>query len=174
MLQKQPPAVPPRASEPFSNGSASEQSHRAPEPQDLTALAKELRAVEDVRPQHKATEYSSSSDDSGTTDDEDDEEVEQDIGDESTSGPEDSRGGSSRLSNGETEASKTMVVQDDDSSSTPCKDSTLVMRQVTHTQKCTHRHTTKHLHPHTHTHRDRRSILTDADSHVQHRSSAVL
>lgn len=129
VLQKQPPAVPPRASEPFSNGSASEQSHRAPEPQDLTALAKELRAVEDVRPQHKATEYSSSSDDSGTTDDEDDEEVEQDIGDESTSGPEDSRGGSSRLSNGETEASKTMVVQDDDSSSTPCKDSTLVMRQ---------------------------------------------
>lgn len=130
VLQKQPPAVPPRASEPFSNGSASEQSHRAPEPQDLTALAKELRAVEDVRPQHKATEYSSSSDDSGTTDDEDDEEVEQDIGDESTSGPEDSRGGSSRLSNGETEASKTMVVQDDDSSSTPCKDSTLVMRQT--------------------------------------------
>uniref|UniRef100_A0A671SWG5 non-specific serine/threonine protein kinase n=1 Tax=Sinocyclocheilus anshuiensis TaxID=1608454 RepID=A0A671SWG5_9TELE len=43
--------------------------------QDLTALAKELRAVEDVRPQHKATDYSSSSDDSGTTDDEDDEEV---------------------------------------------------------------------------------------------------
>uniref|UniRef100_A0A8C2ITK7 non-specific serine/threonine protein kinase n=1 Tax=Cyprinus carpio TaxID=7962 RepID=A0A8C2ITK7_CYPCA len=46
--------------------------------QDLTALAKELRAVEDVRPQHKATDYSSSSDDSGTTDDEDDEEVDQD------------------------------------------------------------------------------------------------
>lgn len=63
------------------------------EPQDLTALAKELRAVEDVRPQHKATDYSSSSDDSGTTDDEDDEEVDQDVGEESTSGPEDSRGG---------------------------------------------------------------------------------
>uniref|UniRef100_A0A8C1J937 non-specific serine/threonine protein kinase n=1 Tax=Cyprinus carpio TaxID=7962 RepID=A0A8C1J937_CYPCA len=61
--------------------------------QDLTALAKELRAVEDVRPQHKATDYSSSSDDSGTTDDEDDEEVDQDVGEESTSGPEDSRGG---------------------------------------------------------------------------------
>ncbi len=61
--------------------------------QDLTALAKELRAVEDVRPQHKATEYSSSSDDSGTTDDEDDEEVDQEAGDESTSGPEDSRAG---------------------------------------------------------------------------------
>uniref|UniRef100_A0A673IAW9 non-specific serine/threonine protein kinase n=1 Tax=Sinocyclocheilus rhinocerous TaxID=307959 RepID=A0A673IAW9_9TELE len=130
VMQKQPPAVPPR-SEPFSNSSSSaaEPSHRPPDPQDLTALAKELRAVEDVRPQHKATDYSSSSDDSGTTDDEDDEEVDQDVGEESTSGPEDSRGGSSRLSNGEMVAAKTMVVQDDDASSTPCKDSTLVMRQ---------------------------------------------
>uniref|UniRef100_A0A672PNX6 non-specific serine/threonine protein kinase n=1 Tax=Sinocyclocheilus grahami TaxID=75366 RepID=A0A672PNX6_SINGR len=34
--------------------------------QDLTALAKELRAVEDVRPQHKATDYSSSSEDSAS------------------------------------------------------------------------------------------------------------
>uniref|UniRef100_A0A8C2IQQ3 non-specific serine/threonine protein kinase n=1 Tax=Cyprinus carpio TaxID=7962 RepID=A0A8C2IQQ3_CYPCA len=141
VMQKQPPPVPPR-SEPFSNGSsAAEPSHRPADPQvtiplvlmcrdccvwqDLTALAKELRAVEDVRPQHKATDYSSSSDDSGTTDDEDDEEVDQDVGEESTSGPEDSRGGSSRLSNGETVAVKTMVVQDDDASSTPCKDSTL-------------------------------------------------
>uniref|UniRef100_A0A671T0K3 non-specific serine/threonine protein kinase n=1 Tax=Sinocyclocheilus anshuiensis TaxID=1608454 RepID=A0A671T0K3_9TELE len=141
VMQKQPPAVPPR-SEPFSNGSSSaaEPSHRPADPQvtsstaavcdDLTALAKELRAVEDVRPQHKATDYSSSSDDSGTTDDEDDEEVDQDVGEESTSGPEDSRGGSSRLSNGEMVAAKTMVVQDDDASSTPCKDSTLVMRQT--------------------------------------------
>ncbi|XP_067299065.1 mitogen-activated protein kinase kinase kinase kinase 4 isoform X2 [Pseudorasbora parva] len=130
VMPKQPPAVPPR-SDAFSNGSVPDQSHRPTDPQDLTALAKELRAVEDVRPQHKATDYSSSSDDSGTTDDEDDEEVDQDIGDESTSGPEDSRGGgSSRLSNGEAEAAKTMVVQDDDSSSTPCKDSTLVMRQT--------------------------------------------
>uniref|UniRef100_A0A8C1TV25 non-specific serine/threonine protein kinase n=1 Tax=Cyprinus carpio TaxID=7962 RepID=A0A8C1TV25_CYPCA len=144
VMQKQPPPVPPR-SEPFSNGSsAAEPSHRPADPQvtsttagDLTALAKELRAVEDVRPQHKATDYSSSSDDSGTTDDEDDEEVDQDVGEESTSGPEDSRGGSSRLSNGETVAVKTMVVQDDDASSTPCKDSTLVMRQVPHT----HTHT---------------------------------
>ncbi|XP_052004073.1 mitogen-activated protein kinase kinase kinase kinase 4 [Xyrauchen texanus] len=128
-VQKQPPAVPPR-SDAFSNGSAPEQSHRPTDPQDLTALAKELRAVEDVRPQHKATDYSSSSDDSGTTDDEDDEEVDQDVGEESTSGPEDSRGGSSRLSNGETGAAKTMVVQDDDKSSTPCKDSTLVIRQT--------------------------------------------
>ncbi|KAF4086695.1 hypothetical protein AMELA_G00087310 [Ameiurus melas] len=94
---------------------------------DLTALAKELRAVEDVRPPHKVTDYSSSSDDSGTTDDEDDEEVDQEGGEESTSGPEDSRGG---LSNGETESVKTMVVhEEDDASSTPCKDSTLVVRQ---------------------------------------------
>ncbi|XP_036417788.1 TRAF2 and NCK-interacting protein kinase isoform X2 [Colossoma macropomum] len=98
---------------------------------DLTALAKELRAVEDVRPPHKVTDYSSSSDDSGTTDDEDDEEVDQEGGEESTSGPEDSRGGSSRLSNGETESVKTMVVHEDgdDASFTQCKDSTLVVRQ---------------------------------------------
>lgn len=49
--------------------------------------------MEDVRPPHKVTDYSSSSDDSGTTDDEDDEEVDQEAGEESTSGPEDSRGG---------------------------------------------------------------------------------
>lgn len=61
--------------------------------QDLTALAKELRAVDDVRPPHKVTDYSSSSDDSGTTDEEDDEEVDQEPGDESTSGAEDSRAG---------------------------------------------------------------------------------
>uniref|UniRef100_A0A4W4DVT9 non-specific serine/threonine protein kinase n=1 Tax=Electrophorus electricus TaxID=8005 RepID=A0A4W4DVT9_ELEEL len=124
--QKQPPAVPPRA-EPFPNGNTSEQA----QPPDLTALAKELRAVEDVRPPHKATDYSSSSEDSGTTDDEDDEEVDQEGGEESTSGPEDSRGGSSRLSNGETESVKTMVVHDDgdEAASVPCKDSTLVVRQ---------------------------------------------
>uniref|UniRef100_A0A8C1USU0 non-specific serine/threonine protein kinase n=1 Tax=Cyprinus carpio TaxID=7962 RepID=A0A8C1USU0_CYPCA len=154
VLQKQPPAVPPRSTEPFSNGSSSSDPQvtgqrrlaklccsdsvlmtavcngSAAARQDLTALAKELRAVEDVRPQHKATDYSSSSEDSGTTDDEDDEEVDQEAGEESTSGPEDSRAGSSRLSNGETEAAKTMVVQDSDASSTPCKDSTLVMRQT--------------------------------------------
>lgn len=61
--------------------------------QDLTALAKELRAVDDVRPPHKVTDYSSSSEDSGTTDEEDDEEVDQEAGDESTSGAEDSRAG---------------------------------------------------------------------------------
>lgn len=58
--------------------------------QDLTALAKELRAVEEVRPLNKVTDYSSSSEESGTTDEED-EDVEQEGADESTSGPEDSR-----------------------------------------------------------------------------------
>lgn len=62
-------------------------------PQDLTALAKELRAVDDVRPPHKVTDYSSSSEESGTTDEEDDEEVDQEAGEESTSGAEDSRTG---------------------------------------------------------------------------------
>lgn len=59
--------------------------------QDLTALAKELRAVDDVRPPNKVTDYSSSSDDSDTTDEDDDEEVDQEAGEESMSGPEDSR-----------------------------------------------------------------------------------
>ncbi|XP_038575155.1 mitogen-activated protein kinase kinase kinase kinase 4-like isoform X8 [Micropterus salmoides] len=103
---------------------------------DLTALAKELRAVDDVRPPHKVTDYSSSSEDSGTTDEEDDEEVDQEAGDESTSGAEDSRAGYShgfcrRLSNGETESAKTMLVEDSESdqATTPCKDGTLVIRQ---------------------------------------------
>ncbi|XP_038575118.1 mitogen-activated protein kinase kinase kinase kinase 4-like isoform X2 [Micropterus salmoides] len=105
---------------------------------DLTALAKELRAVDDVRPPHKVTDYSSSSEDSGTTDEEDDEEVDQEAGDESTSGAEDSRAGYShgfcrRLSNGETESAKTMLVEDSESdqATTPCKDGTLVIRQST-------------------------------------------
>ncbi|XP_057707662.1 mitogen-activated protein kinase kinase kinase kinase 4 isoform X2 [Corythoichthys intestinalis] len=100
--------------------------------QDLTALAKELRAADDVRPPNKVTDYSSSSEDSDTTDDDDDEEVDQEGGEESTSGPEDSRAVSSRLSNGETESVKTMIVHDEgenDAGSTPCKDSTLVVRQ---------------------------------------------
>ncbi|XP_062313695.1 mitogen-activated protein kinase kinase kinase kinase 4 isoform X3 [Osmerus eperlanus] len=101
-------------------------------PADLTALAKELRAVEDVRPPHKVTDYSSSSEESGTTDEDDDEEVDQEGGEESTSGPEDSRAVSSRLSNGETESVKTMIVHDEgesDASSKPCKDGTLIVRQ---------------------------------------------
>ncbi|XP_041662407.1 mitogen-activated protein kinase kinase kinase kinase 4-like isoform X4 [Cheilinus undulatus] len=101
-------------------------------PADLTALAKELRAVDDVRPPNKVTDYSSSSEDSDTTDDDDDEEVDQEAGEESTSGPEDSRAVSSRLSNGETESVKTMIVHDEgesDAGSTPCKDSTLIVRQ---------------------------------------------
>ncbi|KAF7215335.1 mitogen-activated protein kinase kinase kinase kinase 4 isoform X4 [Nothobranchius furzeri] len=101
-------------------------------PADLTALAKELRAVDDVRPQNKVTDYSSTSDDSDTTDEDDDEEVDQEAGEESTSGPEDSKAVSSKLSNGETESVKTMIVHDEgenDAGTTPCKDSTLVVRQ---------------------------------------------
>uniref|UniRef100_A0A4W6G526 non-specific serine/threonine protein kinase n=1 Tax=Lates calcarifer TaxID=8187 RepID=A0A4W6G526_LATCA len=95
--------------------------------QDLTALAKELRAVDDVRPIHKVTDYSSSSEESGTTDEDDDEEVDQEAGEESTSGAEDSRAG---MSNGETESAKTMLVEDSESdqATTPSKDGTLVIR----------------------------------------------
>ncbi|KAM9802958.1 mitogen-activated protein kinase kinase kinase kinase 4-like isoform 9-T9 [Syngnathus typhle] len=117
---------------PENAGKKTEERPRPGRPADLTALAKELRAVDDVRPPNKVTDYSSSSDDSDTTDDDDDEEVDQEGGDESTSGPEDSRAVSSRLSNGETESVKTMIVHDEgesDAGSTPCKDSTLVVRQ---------------------------------------------
>uniref|UniRef100_A0A665TXZ2 non-specific serine/threonine protein kinase n=1 Tax=Echeneis naucrates TaxID=173247 RepID=A0A665TXZ2_ECHNA len=101
---------------------------RPARPADLTALAKELRAVDDVRPPHKVTDYSSSSEESGTTDEDDDEEVDQEAGEESTSGTEDSRAG---LSNGETESAKTMLVEDSESdqATTPSKDGTLVIRQ---------------------------------------------
>uniref|UniRef100_A0A3B3D6S7 non-specific serine/threonine protein kinase n=1 Tax=Oryzias melastigma TaxID=30732 RepID=A0A3B3D6S7_ORYME len=104
---------------------------RPTRPADLTALAKELRAVDDVRPPHKVTDYSSSSEDSGTTDEEDDEEVDQEPGDESTSGAEDSRAG--RLRNGEADSAKTMLVEDSESeqTTTPSKDGTLVIRQST-------------------------------------------
>ncbi|XP_026157289.1 mitogen-activated protein kinase kinase kinase kinase 4-like isoform X2 [Mastacembelus armatus] len=104
---------------------------RPTRPADLTALAKELRAVDDVRPPHKITDYSSSSEESGTTDEEDDEEVDQEAGEESTSGTEDSRAG--RLSNGETESAKTMLAEDSESdqATTPSKDGTLVIRQST-------------------------------------------
>uniref|UniRef100_A0A669BU59 non-specific serine/threonine protein kinase n=2 Tax=Teleostei TaxID=32443 RepID=A0A669BU59_ORENI len=104
-----------------------------PNRSDLTALAKELRAVDDVRPLNKVTDYpSSSSEESDTTDEDDDEEVDQEAGEESTSGPEDSRAVSSRLSNGETESVKTMIVHEEgesDAGTTPCKDSTLIVRQ---------------------------------------------
>nr|XP_042102336.1 mitogen-activated protein kinase kinase kinase kinase 4 isoform X43 [Ovis aries] len=100
---------------------------------DLTALAKELRAVEDVRPPHKVTDYSSSSEESGTTDEEDDD-AEQEGAEEPTSGPEDPRAASSlNLSNGETESVKTMVVHDDVESEpalTPSKEGTLIVRQT--------------------------------------------
>ncbi|XP_069439883.1 mitogen-activated protein kinase kinase kinase kinase 4 isoform X35 [Ovis canadensis] len=102
-------------------------------PADLTALAKELRAVEDVRPPHKVTDYSSSSEESGTTDEEDDD-AEQEGAEEPTSGPEDPRAASSlNLSNGETESVKTMVVHDDVESEpalTPSKEGTLIVRQT--------------------------------------------
>uniref|UniRef100_A0A670XVF1 non-specific serine/threonine protein kinase n=1 Tax=Pseudonaja textilis TaxID=8673 RepID=A0A670XVF1_PSETE len=102
-------------------------------PADLTALAKELRAVEDVRPPHKVTDYSSSSEESGTTDEEDDD-MEQEGVDESTSGPEDVRAISTlNLSNGETESVKTMIVHDDVESEpamTPSKEGTLIVRQT--------------------------------------------
>uniref|UniRef100_A0A8C2WSF7 non-specific serine/threonine protein kinase n=1 Tax=Cyclopterus lumpus TaxID=8103 RepID=A0A8C2WSF7_CYCLU len=95
---------------------------------DLTALAKELRAVDDVRPPHKVTDYSSSSEDSGTTDEEDDEEVDQEAGEESTSGAEDSRAG---VNTSLTESAKTMLMEDSESDQgmTPSKDGTLVIRQ---------------------------------------------
>ncbi|XP_023474297.1 mitogen-activated protein kinase kinase kinase kinase 4 isoform X29 [Equus asinus] len=102
-------------------------------PADLTALAKELRAVEDVRPPHKVTDYSSSSEESGTTDEEDDD-VEQEGAEEPSSGPEDTRAASSlNLSNGETESVKTMIVHEDVESEpamTPSKEGTLIVRQT--------------------------------------------
>ncbi|XP_021113775.1 mitogen-activated protein kinase kinase kinase kinase 4 isoform X10 [Heterocephalus glaber] len=105
---------------------------------DLTALAKELRAVEDVRPPHKVTDYSSSSEESGTTDEEEDE-GEQDGAEECASGLEDTRAASSlNLSNGETESVKTMIVHDDVESEpalTPSKEGTLIVRQSTVDQK---------------------------------------
>uniref|UniRef100_A0A8C7U4F3 non-specific serine/threonine protein kinase n=1 Tax=Oncorhynchus mykiss TaxID=8022 RepID=A0A8C7U4F3_ONCMY len=109
---------------------------------DLTALAKELRVVEDVQRPHKVTDYSSSSEESGTTDeDEDDEEVDQEGGEESTSGPEDSHAVSSRLSNGEMESVKTLIVHvegESDSKTTPCKDDTLIVRPVRPTPRPCH------------------------------------
>ena len=53
--------------------------------------------MEDVRPPHKVTDYSSSSEESGTTDEEDDD-AEQEGAEEPTSGPEDTRAASVPLS----------------------------------------------------------------------------
>uniref|UniRef100_A0A8C1QA53 non-specific serine/threonine protein kinase n=1 Tax=Cyprinus carpio TaxID=7962 RepID=A0A8C1QA53_CYPCA len=102
-----------------------------PHLQDLTALAKELRSVEDVRPHHKVTDYSSSSEDLDS--DVDDDVVEQEQGDKSTSGAENSRTCSSKLSNGETESVKTRLVHDEsesDPATTPSNDVTLIVRQT--------------------------------------------
>uniref|UniRef100_A0A4W4GMJ9 non-specific serine/threonine protein kinase n=1 Tax=Electrophorus electricus TaxID=8005 RepID=A0A4W4GMJ9_ELEEL len=101
-----------------------------PRPADLTLLANEVRAAEDARPPHKVTDYSSSSEDSDS--DEDDEEVEQELGNESTSGAEESRASSSKISNGETESVKTMIVHEEEESdptTTPSKDGTVIVRQ---------------------------------------------
>ncbi|MCJ8747889.1 hypothetical protein PDJAM_G00158660 [Pangasius djambal] len=102
---------------------------RPTRPSDLTLLANEVRAIEETRPPHKVTDYSSSSEDS---DSEEDDEVEQELGNESTSGTEDSRASSSKVSNGETESVKTMIVHDEaesDPAITPSKDGTLIVRQ---------------------------------------------
>ncbi|XP_062910072.1 mitogen-activated protein kinase kinase kinase kinase 4 isoform X3 [Mobula hypostoma] len=102
--------------------------------QDLAALAKELRAVDDARPPQKVTDYSSSSDESGTTDEED-EDLEQEGTDETEPMSDDARAVSSKLSNGETESVNTMIVRDDlelltETSVTPSKDGTLIVRQT--------------------------------------------
>ncbi|XP_058236182.1 mitogen-activated protein kinase kinase kinase kinase 4-like isoform X4 [Hemibagrus wyckioides] len=102
---------------------------RPTRPSDLTLLANEVRAIEEARPPHKVTDYSSSSEDS---DSEEDDEVEQELGNESTSGTEDSRASSAKVSNGETESVKTMIVHDEaesDTAITPSKDGTLIVRQ---------------------------------------------
>uniref|UniRef100_A0A4W3KAV7 non-specific serine/threonine protein kinase n=1 Tax=Callorhinchus milii TaxID=7868 RepID=A0A4W3KAV7_CALMI len=94
----------------------------------------ELRAVEDIRPPQKVTDYSSSSDESGTTDDED-EDLDQEGTDETGPMSDDARAiSSSKLSNGETESVNTMIVHDDlelptETSVTPSKDGTLIVRQ---------------------------------------------
>ncbi|KAF7689600.1 mitogen-activated protein kinase kinase kinase kinase 4-like isoform X5 [Silurus meridionalis] len=101
---------------------------RPTRPSDLTLLANEVRAIEETRPPHKVTDYSSSSEDS---DSEEDDEVEQELGNESTSGTEDTRASSAKVSNGETESVKTMIVQDEaesDTAITPSKDGTLIVR----------------------------------------------
>ncbi|XP_058236181.1 mitogen-activated protein kinase kinase kinase kinase 4-like isoform X3 [Hemibagrus wyckioides] len=103
---------------------------RPTRPSDLTLLANEVRAIEEARPPHKVTDYSSSSEDS---DSEEDDEVEQELGNESTSGTEDSRASSAKVSNGETESVKTMIVHDEaesDTAITPSKDGTLIVRQT--------------------------------------------
>ncbi|XP_060716874.1 mitogen-activated protein kinase kinase kinase kinase 4-like isoform X3 [Tachysurus vachellii] len=102
---------------------------RPTRPSDLTLLANEVRAIEEARPPHKVTDYSSSSDDS---DSEEEDEVEQELDNESTSGTEDSRASSSKVSNGETESVETMILHDEaesDPAITPSKDGTLIVRQ---------------------------------------------
>uniref|UniRef100_A0A8C6TTR7 non-specific serine/threonine protein kinase n=1 Tax=Neogobius melanostomus TaxID=47308 RepID=A0A8C6TTR7_9GOBI len=133
-------------------------AHRPGKPADLTALAKELRAADDVRPPNKVTDYSSSSEDSDTSEDDDDEEVDQEGGRSPRRGPKTTK--QSKLSNGESESAKTIVVHDgeSDAGSTPCKDSTLIVRQV-----MVHRQTKTRVnhHPHPGSDRSRLHLLPD-------------
>uniref|UniRef100_A0A8B9KVQ0 non-specific serine/threonine protein kinase n=1 Tax=Astyanax mexicanus TaxID=7994 RepID=A0A8B9KVQ0_ASTMX len=100
---------------------------RPSRPADLTLLAGEQRPNEDARPPHKVTDYSSSSEDS---DSEDDDEVEQELGNDNPLIP--LSFSSAKMSNGETESVKTMIVHDEaesDPATTPSKDGTLIVRQ---------------------------------------------
>ena len=83
---------------------------------------KESTRVEDVRPPHKVTDYSSSSEESGTTDEEDDD-AEQEGAEEPTSGPEDTRAASVPLSVREDECprGKTSLLNSPCSSSPACR-----------------------------------------------------
>uniref|UniRef100_A0A8C6TVR3 non-specific serine/threonine protein kinase n=1 Tax=Neogobius melanostomus TaxID=47308 RepID=A0A8C6TVR3_9GOBI len=138
-------------------------AHRPGKPavRDLTALAKELRAADDVRPPNKVTDYSSSSEDSDTSEDDDDEEVDQEGGRSPRRGPKTTKQSKClKLSNGESESAKTIVVHDgeSDAGSTPCKDSTLIVRQV-----MVHRQTKTRVnhHPHPGSDRSRLHLLPD-------------
>uniref|UniRef100_A0A4W4GMN6 non-specific serine/threonine protein kinase n=1 Tax=Electrophorus electricus TaxID=8005 RepID=A0A4W4GMN6_ELEEL len=119
------------ASRPCSGSSSGSSNSSSPAGSQAGSGEKfRTRSAEDARPPHKVTDYSSSSEDSDS--DEDDEEVEQELGNESTSGAEESRASSSKISNGETESVKTMIVHEEEESdptTTPSKDGTVIVRQ---------------------------------------------
>uniref|UniRef100_A0A4W4GQ41 non-specific serine/threonine protein kinase n=1 Tax=Electrophorus electricus TaxID=8005 RepID=A0A4W4GQ41_ELEEL len=120
------------ASRPCSGSSSGSSNSSSPAGSQAGSGEKfRTRSAEDARPPHKVTDYSSSSEDSDS--DEDDEEVEQELGNESTSGAEESRASSSKISNGETESVKTMIVHEEEESdptTTPSKDGTVIVRQA--------------------------------------------
>uniref|UniRef100_A0A4W4GMP1 non-specific serine/threonine protein kinase n=1 Tax=Electrophorus electricus TaxID=8005 RepID=A0A4W4GMP1_ELEEL len=120
------------ASRPCSGSSSGSSNSSSPAGSQAGSGEKfRTRSAEDARPPHKVTDYSSSSEDSDS--DEDDEEVEQELGNESTSGAEESRASSSKISNGETESVKTMIVHEEEESdptTTPSKDGTVIVRQM--------------------------------------------